>query len=31
MAKLIQLFGYLTPEQLLRGGSTRPVMSDYGA
>jgi hypothetical protein len=31
VAKLIQLFGYLTPEALLRGGSTRPVMSDYSA
>jgi hypothetical protein len=29
VAKLIQLFGYLTPEDLLHGGSTRPVMSDY--
>jgi Mannosylglycerate hydrolase MGH1-like glycoside hydrolase domain len=31
VAKLIQLFGYLTPEALLHGGSTRPVMSDYSA
>jgi hypothetical protein len=31
VAKLIQLFGYLTPEDLLRGGSTRPIMSDYCA
>jgi hypothetical protein len=29
VAKLIQLFGYLTPEDLLRRGSTRPVMADY--
>ena len=31
VAKLIQLFGYLTPQDILRGGSTRPVMSDYQA
>jgi hypothetical protein len=29
VAKLIQLFGHLTPEDLLQRGSTRPVMSDY--
>jgi hypothetical protein len=29
IAKLIQLFGALTPERLLQGGSTRPVMSAY--
>jgi hypothetical protein len=29
IAKLIQLFGYLTPEGLREGGSTRPTMSDY--
>jgi hypothetical protein len=31
VAKLIQLFGYLTPEGLRTGGSTRPIMSDYRA
>jgi hypothetical protein len=31
VAKLIQLFGHLTAEQILRGGSTRPVMSDFRA
>jgi hypothetical protein len=31
VAKLIQLFGALSPEDLLRGGSTRPTMTDYRA
>jgi hypothetical protein len=31
VAKLIQLFAYLTPEATLRGGSTHPTMSNYGA
>jgi hypothetical protein len=31
VAKLIQLFGYLTPQDILQGGSTRPIMSDYRA
>ena len=29
VAKLIQLFGYLTPDHVLHGGSTRPTMSTY--
>ncbi len=29
VAKLIQLFGTLTPDELLRGGSTHPIMSVY--
>ena len=31
VAKLIQLFGYLTPQDVLKGGSTRPIMSEYRA
>jgi hypothetical protein len=31
VAKLIQLFGSVNAVDLLRGGSTRPVMSDYRA
>ena len=31
VARLIQLFGYLTPQDILQGGSTRPIMSDYRA